>query len=458
VRLALGFAGLLPLLAYAFACDAVGEAVVDELVPGDGDLKIRCLQPPKCEVPDAGPPITSRPLLPVDLEQCRQDRELPCVPPQDAGTPDEVPLEVDAAAEQLDAGPGVPCGPAPTEQCALVVVESTGEMSATTTLSGPVWSGVEVTARSEQPFEVVIENGWLFDVSITLHGPITLRIRTAELVQNLRVQTAEDDPNEARLVIEDSVGTQLSAGEVERAFTGSIDVVRSELRDVQLVARDLQLDSGKLLGGLVAVDDLNGVDAELADLEVSFGSALLAAFTMRRNEITRCGELTLIEGTADDTHFAPCEWRPARIYSTGIVRGAFDGNAEADRGRFVRVVLGLQSPTEIVAFSSNLNAVALCEHTQAIVLASVSSLRCSSCPDGSPDIPADAGTSDAPGTPPVEPPDLTGHPPENVCFIPSPSDGEEDRPTGGNFCELPEPTPVCDEPHPVRRRPLPEPF
>jgi hypothetical protein len=163
------------------------------------------------------------------------------------------------------------------------------------------------------------------------------------------------------------------------------------------------------------------------------------------------------QGTAHDTHFVPCEWRPARIYSTGIVRGAFDGNAEADRGRFVRVVLGLQSPTEIVAFNSNLNGVALCEHTQAIVLGVVSSVRCSSCPDGLPDVPADAGPSDALRTPPVEPRDLAGRPPEHVCFIPSASDDDEDRPTGANFCELPEPPPVCDEPHPVRRRPLPEP-
>jgi hypothetical protein len=276
-------------------------------------------------------------------------------------------------------------------------------------------------------------------------------------VQNLRVQTAEDDPGKAQLVIEDSVAAQFSAGELERPFTGSIDVLRSELRDVQLVAGDLQLESGKLLGGLVAVDGLNGVDAELADLELSFGNALLAAFTIRRTEITRCGALTLIEGTADDTRFVPCDWRPARIYDTGIVRGAFDGNAEADHSRFVRVALGLQSPTEIVAFNSNLNAVAFCEHTQAIVLSVVSSVRCSSCPDGLPDVAADAGPSDAPGTRLVEPPDLTGRPPD-VCFVPSPSDGSDDRPIGGNFCELPEPPPVCGEPHPVRRRPLPEPF
>ena len=454
----LSLARWLPLLAFAFACDAVGEAVVDETVPDDGDLSIRCLQPPKCEEPDAGPAITPRPLLPVDLEQCEQDRELPCVPPADAGALDELPHEGDAAAGELDAGSGVPCGPPPTEQCGLVAVESTAETPTSTTLSGPVWSGVEVVVRSEQPLEVVIENGWLFDVSITLHGPITLRILTAELVQNLRVQTAEDDLDEARLVIEDSVAAQLSAGEIERPFTGSIDVVRSELRDVQLVAGDLQLESGKLLGGLVAVDDLNGIDAQLADLELSFGNALLAAFTIRRTEIKRCGALTLIEGTADDTRFVPCEWRPARIYDTGIVRGAFDGHAEADHGRFVRVALGLQSPTEIVAFNSNLNAVALCEHTQAIVLSVVSSVRCSSCPDGLPDVPADAGDSDAPPTPLLEPPDLTGRPPEHVCFVPSMSDGPEDRPTGGNFCELPEPPPVCDEPHPVRRRPLPEPF
>jgi hypothetical protein len=457
MRRALSLARLLPLLAYALGCDAVGEAVVDEVLPDPGPLALFCVQPPDCELPDAGSPITPRPLLPLDVEQCERDRELPCVPPMDAGAPDEVPQEVDAAAEELDAGSGVPCGPPPTEQCGVVVVESTGEPPASTTLSGPVWSGVEVTARSQQPFEVVLENAWLFDVSITLHGPITLRIRAAELAQNLRVQTGEDDASEARLVIEDSVVAQISAGELERPFTGSIDVLRSDLRDLQIVAGDLQIESGKLLGGLVVIDDLNGIDAELADLELSFGNALLAAFTLRRTEITRCGALTLIEGMARDTHFVACEWRAARIYSTGIVRGAFDGNAEADRGRFVRVVLGLQSPTEIIAFNSNLYAVALCEHTQAIRLGWVSSVRCSSCPDGLPDVTADAGPSDAVDTPPVEPPDLAGRPPEHVCFVPSPSE-EQDRPTGANFCELPEPPPVCDEPHPVRRRPLPEPF
>jgi hypothetical protein len=458
VRCALALAGLLPLLAYAFGCDAVGGAVVDETLAGDEPIAIRCLEPPNCEEADAGPPIVPRPLLPVDLERCRQDRDLPCVPPVDAGAPDDTPHEVDASAEGLDAGTGVPCGPPPTEQCGLVVVESTGETPASTTLSGPVWSGVEVAARSEQPFEVVIENGWLFDVSITLHGPITLRIRTAEFVQNLRVLTAEDHAGEARLVIEDSVVAQISTGEPGRRFAGSIDVLHSELRDVQLVAGDLQLESGKVLGGLVAIDDLNGIDAELADLELSFGNALLAAFTMSRTAITRCGALTLIEGTAVDTQFVACEWRPARVYSTGIVRGAFDGSAEADRARFVRVVVGLQSPTEIVAFSSNLNGVALCEHMHTIMLGSVSSIRCSSCPDGSPDVPADAGPSDALRTSPVEPPDLAGHPPEHVCFVPSPSDDGMDSPTADNFCELPQPPPVCAEPHPVRRRPLPEPF
>jgi hypothetical protein len=446
---------------HALACDAVGTALVDDREPGGAPVLVPCTKPPECEEPDAGPPVAPRALLPVDMEQCRLDRESPCVPPGDAGAPDEETVAVELPAEELDGGADVPCGPEPTEQCGLVVVESTGGDDApqSTTFSEPVWSGVEVVARSEQPFEVVIDGGWLFDVSITLDGPITLWIHAAEFVEQVRVRTVDDRPGEARLVIEDSRAEQLSAGEPEHRFAGSIDVLRSELRDVQLIARDLQLESGKLLGGFVAIDELSGIDAELSDLELTFGDALLAAFQLRRTRISYCGALTLIEGDARDTQFPNCERRPARIYSTGIVGGTFDGIAEADRSRFAGVVLGLADPTELIAWNSHFLSVALCEHADAFVLASVSSMRCSSCPDGTPDAPERAPPEgDALRTPPVAPPDLTGAPPENLCFIPSPSDEDEEAPTEGNFCELPPIPPLCDEPHPVRRRPLPEPF
>ena len=461
------------LLLLLAACDAVGDPLVGEREPPGAGLAIRCPTPPPCHPEwDVIEEVTARPWSAVDLAGCRERQRHACVEVDDAVEvavdegpdggvePGEAPsgrvVGCRLVPDQPDGGLApdeVPCGPEPTLECERLEINAAADGSRVRHLEEPVWLGAQVRITTERAFTVELRGAWLFDVAITLQGPVTLRIVDARYARDVRIRRAAGATDGPRLELEAVVGARLRLGEPDGALA-HVGMIRTQLTDVQLIASDLRLESTTLLGGLVQADVLLGLDADLADLDLRTQSSLLSAFKLKRSQLQDCQKLTLIGGEVIDTRIEACAQEPVRVYSTDLLRGAFDGVAEIDRSSWTSVVVGASSPTQLTAFQTALSGLALCPELRALSLSSVSHLRCSSCPDGMTDPGLEPlGQELSPCVASVD--DLSAEQLPNVCFVPDP---RTEEPTRGNYCDLPTRPRVCKKPHPKRTRPLEQGF
>lgn len=462
------------LLCVMSACDSIGSELVYVRTLPPGLPELPCQPPPECE-PET---LIERPLvaLPsVDFGLCRRLLDRGC-DALDAGVSDAQLRDLDAGFDPsfeptfddpqklpLDEcavpppyveplGEGLPCGPAPTLTCGELVVAGTlnGVQRSRVELNAPVWIGVEVTLTSDHPLEVVLDRAWLHDVSITLRGPVTLRVINSGYVRGLRVRDVEG-MSEGAVEFDGVVAADLRLGE-PRLPLDRVDVARSELKVSQVIASRVRLESVAMVRARVEAQVMVAIDLRAEDIQLGVDDALIASFDLLLANFTRCDELTLVDGQTLRAQFSPCTLRPARIFVTNVLRGSFDGDLETDRSAWTAVALGGKSNTNITAWSTALASVALCPGVDDLVLADGSTLGCASCPDGvvdSPDHPWRPQEDAGPCTPPW---DITGAIPEGLCWIPPEQIPPNYKPVAESYCELPSP-PTCEAPHPVRSRP-----
>jgi hypothetical protein len=274
-------------------------------------------------------------------------------------------------------------------------------------------------------------------------------------VRGLRVRTADSGAAGARLELEHVVARHVLLGEPS-APLASLGLTRTDLMDMQLAAQQMRFESVTLNAGLIDAGDLLGIDGDLSDLELGIDRLLLTAFSLRRSRLTRCQTLTMISGKVFRSQFEPCQTEAARLYSTSLLGGTFDGAAESDRSNWSEVAIGSRGTADVTAWGSSFGSVALCTGLSRLQFDAFSNIKCSSCPDGVPDVPANAGVPTTSPCPKLR--DFTRPSPDQLCRMVSPADGPSNDAAGGNFCALPHPFPPCSKPYPERARPLPRAF
>jgi len=453
------------------ACDSVGAELVYERTLPEGIPQLPCPPPVSCDVE----PLMERPLLalpPVNFAACRRLLERGCIDP-DAGVMDGGVSDLDAGGEpsfddvkevprdECSLPPeyyaplpdGLPCGPTPTLACGDLLVDGTldGVERSRLAIDAPVWIGAEVTLTSDHPLEVVLDHAWLHDVSVTLRGPVTLRVANSEHVRSVRVRVM-DQERQGAVELDGVSGAEVRLGEMG-AQLGRVDMARTELNVSQTVASSVRLESVAMARGRLEAQELSAIDLRAKDVHFSVDDVLLASFDLNAAWFSRCDELTLIDGKTLNAQFAACTVRPARIFVTSLIRGSFDGDVETDQSAWTGVALGATGETNVTAWSTNFASVALCPGVDDFVLGEGSTLGCASCPDGVLD-PLDhpwAPVEDA--GPCAAPWDITGAMPEGLCWIPPPVIPPNYVPVTESFCELPTPPPECARPHPVPSRP-----
>ncbi len=463
------FVSVFVLLWALSACDAVGAELVDETGPIAGLPRLPCVTPPICHA--VLPPVVEKPdkpLPPVDFAHCLLTHALPCAPEEPAFPKELEPLDLGwlvgcseepwpvSHAEPYQA---VPCrrdARAADVECSTLTIDgpTAAEDLAERHFDQPVWSGVEVLIRSSQPFDVILDRAWLFDVSITLEGPVRLRIVDTALLSWVRVRTIE--AGTGRLLLDRVDGSELRVGTSDKALA-QVQLEHSKVTHVQVAAKQVEMESVSLRDGRTEGQALLGLDAHLSEMELGTDTTTLSSFTMQRVQLTRCDVLTLIDGKIEDCQFAPCTMRAARFYDTDVRRGVFDGTAESDRTAWGSVTLGARAPTQITAWGSGFSSVAMCPLLETLRFGGSSTLSCASCPDGTPDEPARPADTPREGQVECDPfADLTGPLNDRLCTVPDPmEENQQTADVNANYCDLGQAIPQCPTPYPERTRPPP---
>jgi hypothetical protein len=146
-----------------------------------------------------------------------------------------------------------------------------------------------------------------------------------------------------------------------------------------LIADTIALESVTIADTIVQAGELDADDADLARTTLSFENATLAGSRLFAVEITDCGALELLAGSAEYLRVPACRNPPLRAYYTSISRAIVDGDVESDRAGWSSVIFGLHEPTNVVGWSSHFTGDQFCDQSKALRLGDVTNVTCSTC-------------------------------------------------------------------------------
>lgn len=199
-----------------------------------------------------------------------------------------------------------------------------------------------------------------------------------EKIQDLRVTGIATEAGRPELMFEGVRARGVRIGDGDQPFEGRVIARTSELLAAQLLADEVVLESSRLEDGLLHTHLLTGADAVLTALGIELDRALLSTSHVRKSQVTRCGDVTLASVNVTETLISACE-TPLRMIDSRMVVGALDGAIEADGSRFETVLFGTRGPTELVFWSTGVQASGLCGGVQSLAIAEISSIQCSLC-------------------------------------------------------------------------------
>jgi len=417
-------------LLQAAGCDRVGGPLVDYQKPPEVVTvpRVRCAEPPECEGGlEPQVPLQALPVAPIYLEGCGPPREGDCTQfrldpdDEDAG----IEFERPRCQWSLDTAQ-LPALDASALRCAELTIEGDGETD-TITLKGVDWTDTNVSVSSERPLVLELEAAALQQTYLALTGPVTLRITHAQRFAGVRIAGQASQHGLPLVELRHVDGERLSAGDEERAFAGTLALVRANLVEAQLVASHVSLESVAVARGLITASQLNAVDTELFEVGLEVGSGVLATSVMRECIVHECGALTLIDGKIRYSWFPGCGVAPLRVYGASVIGGRFDGEIESDRSNFSGVLFGSREPTDLLLWDGSVLSTNFCAGSQSVILAATANIGCSKC-DG-----------------------------WNEGDVLACLDPEWPATLRSNWCEQLKQAQVCEEPLPPRERPLPLP-
>jgi len=233
----------------------------------------------------------------------------------------------------------------------------------------------------------VIERLTLHNAFIELRGPVTLRLDASERapgtpfdeIEGLRVSGVATAAGAPRLELEGVKIKMVAIGDDQHPFEGSVSLRSSELFEVALIAREVELESSRVEQGRLHAHALITADAVLADLEIESERAVLSASVVRKSQLTRCGELMLVTTRVRESTVAECSGSPARFYGAQFADGAIDGTIESDHTSFSATVFGTRGPTELRTFNDAFERTSFCAGVEKLVVSGGVRVACSMC-------------------------------------------------------------------------------
>lgn len=270
----------------------------------------------------------------------------------------------------------LPHHPAAPLSAARVLELSAQDGESELRLDAADWSGVNVTIHARAAYRVTLNAPHLDTVFITLDGPITLRIVDALEVRDLRLSTRSAD---AALELENVQGDQLSVGEADQSFRGTVSMHLVALSDVDLIAPQLSAESARFEEASILVGNLNLLDAELRIVSLMSDVARLSAFEASQTIMHYCVDASVIAGKLQSSVLSTCPDGNLRLYGCEFYAGELGGEIELDMSTVSTSRIGLTLPTHIVAFESEITSCNLCEEARGLALGSRSHFRCGDC-------------------------------------------------------------------------------
>ncbi|HEX7478511.1 MAG TPA: hypothetical protein VF331_11935 [Polyangiales bacterium] len=417
-RTALRLATCLAWVCAAIGCNSVGQGLVDrQPVAAGARTGALCADPPKCVLSAAVPiaAVEAISIQALDLTQCG-GVAAPCAKP---------PVADGACATWRLGDPSASAQQRSAPACAeLHIVSATPDKAASARLSGVTLDHDNVVIEAQSPLELELDEAMLSDVHVSLHGPITLRIKDSSSFDRVQVTGASADTLEARVELEHVQGTGFVVGDKQQTFGGSVSILRSALKKSQLYVRDVYMQSTQWDDSRVNATTIAVTDLKLTIGELDFDSAVISASHLQAMQVDACGSLALIDTYATESHVPGCTQDGTRIYGGLVAGGLFEGTIESDSASWDSTLLGVLEPTDLVMWGGSMTSVGLCSSTHSLRLGAGATLSCTIC---------DATTLAKRG---------------EVCTIPELYARFEE-----NLCAALDKPAVCVAPLPVRTRP-----
>jgi hypothetical protein len=379
----------------ASACKGgLGRSVVDRWGPPQPVGKVAdCPIPPRCDddysgAPDGG--VETIEIRPVSLETCGAFVPAACgddaLGPAPGGGADAGAGDACATTLTLGARDTVPN--AVVLDCTAQRFDALDDADAPELvhLRGAVWRDSNVAITSMHPIALELEAATLQDVWIDLSGPITLRVTEDSSMSNVRMQLRELSAGEPRVDLRDSHAGDLAIAPAEDLATGSLALARMHLDHADLRARDLTFESAAANDLRVDAVQFTSADGWYNGIELGFDRAIIASMTAHQVTVSRCGMLTLVNGTFEHATVVPCTDGPTRVYGATIDYAKIDGDVDGDHAYFDHVRFGVDEDLAINGWDSTFSAVNFCSHTRAVRFGNLPTVRCSECADTTHDV------------------------------------------------------------------------
>jgi hypothetical protein len=374
-------------------CDGLGRAVVGERTLGQTDEI--CRQPLPCEPLEIAPPESvPTATLPVDFRECSQACASTtvgeCVPAE-SSVETELPAELACARARLEEPARVEVG---------------------------TWTWVHVEVESAAPATLELVGGTLEHVSLTLRGPITLRITDLERVRDLRVLAPE---GRAQIELQRTDMRVLAVAAPEAALL----LRRSNIERATLEVEQLDVESSAVSDTIWRASSLSMTDATVKRVHSEIARSVLSASDVRKSSFLGCQSLTAVQTVFDEVRLHACA-EEAGLYGASFLRSQLEGNLILDGAGIDESVLGVGEVGTIMAWDTRLKGISFCADQHALSFGGGTSLRCGHC-------------------------DLTPEPAEPAaCQLPLAQSAVENC---GSCQVLTDVLPACGDPLPERMRP-----
>ena len=409
-RLICGFA----LAVLYLTCEGIGRSIVGEHYG-------------RFEVPDCDPALPCEPLTiaepenvpdsatPVDLRLCEPVGTL-C----DGSETPSGSATVQCAAEASDLARTFQQSAELREiGCRALRIEHTrasGE-PATVRIEPEAWRQAHLEVDSDEPASLELAGGLMEHVSLSLHGPVTLRVLDSDELRDLRVMA-----DDARVQIE---LTRVRAGRVAiDAPESAVLLRRSTLDALGISAQRIDLESSYMSDAVLRARWLNAADATLLRVNAELERSVLSACDASMLRLSGCRSWTSVQGRFTDVQLAACS-EEISIYGSALVGAQLEGNLLLDGASLAALVLGLGAVGSIATWDTTLDNVTFCADQHSLSFGGSSAVRCAHC-EIAPE--------------PVAP---------DACVVA----GSEARVESSPSCDTLAAAPRCGEPQPERMRP-----
>jgi hypothetical protein len=354
---------LIAALCLLMACDGIGRSVVGEL----GVLEVEsCEKPVPCEpiIVDE-PRDLPQPAAPVDVMLCGQAAAMPCTT---SGNTSVAQCAASALALSLRFQGALDLAHL---ACSAVQLVHAADDPSDVRIDFQAWDHVHLDIESTQAVTLELAGGQIEQVSISLRGPINLRLLDSERVHDLRIQ-ADSAAAQIELLRTKVASLSIDAPEAQ------VLLRRSDLEYVQLSARRLELESSSVSDASWSAATLNASDATLFRVRSEVERTVLSACDVNMGSFLSCQSLTAVSGTMTDVHLPACA-EAIGIYGGAVVHSQLEGDLLLDAASLTTLALGVGEAGAIRTWDTHLYNISFCADQQPLTFAGASAAACVHC-------------------------------------------------------------------------------